>query len=279
MTAVLSARRHPLPGVELFTLEAGDGPLVLLMHGVTANAYVWEPVMERLAGTFRAISLDQRGHGRSGRPPGAVYAAEHFAADVAALVSRLGGGPAFLVGHSLGSRNALVAAARYPALVAGVVAVDFTPHIETAVFDTLDERVGRGLRRFESLDAVRHSLRERYPRLPADAIERRARYGYTRADDGAWVPLADLDAMVTICTGLREDLVPAVRALRVPTLLVRGADSLVVSPEALARTRQLRPDLPALVLDGADHYVHEEQPAALATAIHEFLTGLGSEGR
>jgi len=165
---------------------------------------------ELLAARFRITSIDQRGHGRAAKPA-AGYAAEDYAADVARIVQE----KTVLIGHSLGARNALVAGARYPDKVGAVVAIDFTPYIEAEVFDALDARVNGGNRDFDSLQEVAAYLKARYPRLPADAIERRARHGYERVD-GRWRPLALPAAMRDTCAGLRADLVPTLKGISVP---------------------------------------------------------------
>ena len=265
-----------LGGLSLHGVTAGSGPLALLGHGITANAYVFLPLMARLADRFRLVSLDQRGHGRSGKPAEG-YAAADFAADVAAAIGVLGGGRALLIGHSLGARNALEAGVRYPELVAAVVAIEFTPFIEPEVFDALDARVGGGDRLFESLDAVKGYLADRYQRLPADAVERRARYGYVPAG-GGWRALADPAAMRQTARGLRASLEPTLRAISVPTLLVRGAESRLVSPAAWAKTQRLRPDLPAVEVEGGDHYAPEEVHGPIADEIARFWQSFG-QGR
>ena len=219
---------------------------------------------ELLAARFRIVSIDQRGHGR-GPKPATGYAAEDYAHDISQMIQE----KTLLIGHSLGARNALVAGAGYPEKVAAVVAIDFTPFIEREVFDALDERVNRGDRVFSSLEEVRAYLKDRYPRLPADAVERRARHGF-ECVDGEWRALALPAAMRQTCAGLREDLAPCLKKIGVPVLLIRGADSKLVSREAWAKTKALRPDLPAQEIAGADHYVHEEQPAAVAAAVIDF---------
>ena len=219
---------------------------------------------ELLATRFRITSIDQRGHGRASKPASG-YAAEDYAADIARTV----GERTLLIGHSLGARNALVAGARYPEKVAAVLAIDFTPYLEPEVFDALDARVNGGNRGFDSLQEVAAYLKQRYPRLPADAIERRARHGY-ECVDGVWRALAAPAAMRETCAGLRADLAPALKAIRVPVLLLRGEDSKLVSRAAWDKTRALRPDLPAREITGADHYVPEEQPAAVAAAVLDF---------
>jgi 2-(acetamidomethylene)succinate hydrolase len=219
---------------------------------------------ELLASRFRITSIDQRGHGLA-RKPASGYAAEDYARDVNEFLFE----KTLLIGHSLGARNALVAGVRYPEKVAAVVAIDFTPFIEREVFDALDARVEGGAREFASVEEIRRYLKDRYPRLPADAIERRARHGYEHVD-GKWRPLAAPAAMRETCAGLREKIDEMLRAISVPVLLLRGEDSRLVSREAWAKTRALRPDIAAREIAGADHYVPEEQPAAVAAAVLDF---------
>ena len=219
---------------------------------------------ELLASRFRIVSVDQRGHGRAPKPKSG-YAAADYARDIAKLAE----GRTLLIGHSLGARNALVAGTSYPDKAAAVVAIDFTPYIEPEVFEALEARVNGGSRDFSSLDEVQKYLRERYPRLPDDAIRRRAQHGYERVK-GKWRPLASPAAMRATCAGLRENLEETLRNIRVPTLLLRGADSKLVSRAAWEKTKALRPDIRAQEIADADHYVPEEQPAAVAAAVIDF---------
>lgn len=260
----LQSELYRLRTTLIFAIGAGSGTPVICLHGITANAYVFEPVIGLLAERFRMVSIDQRGHGRSGRPPS--YSAEDFAADTAALVERLGAGPAILLGHSLGARNALVTANRYPELVRAVVAVDFTPFIEPEILTELQARVRGGDRAFADRKALEAYLCARYPLLPADAIRRRARYGYRNSPEGLR-PLADARAMDLIAEGLKADLAAEMRALKQRSVLVRGASSKLVSPAAWRKTRELRPDVEAVEIAAADHYVPEEQPAAIAALV------------
>ena len=219
---------------------------------------------ELLAARFRISAIDQRGHGRALKPP-TGYAAADYARDIAETLEE----KTPLIGHPLGARNALVTGERYPQKVSAVVAIDFTPFIEPEVFDALDSRVDGGARDFASADEIRNYLKGRYPRLPADAIERRARHGYEQ-NEGRWRPLAAPAAMRETCKGLRQDLVVTLKQIQVPVLLLRGQESKLVSPEAWAKTRALRPDITAREIAGADHYVPEEQPAAVAAAVLDF---------
>ena len=247
----------------------GQAPLMLFFHGITSNSAVFAPLMAQLSHRFRTVAVDQRGHGLSDKPESGYEAAD-YAEDIAALIRTLDAGPAILVGHSLGSRNSVTAAALYPDLVRSVVAIDFTPYIETEVFDALESRVNAGDQLFSDIEAVKGYLAARYVNLPGAAVDIRAESGY-RAVEGGLRPLAAPHAMEATAKGLRQDLVPAFRDVSRPVLIVRGEDSKLVSADALARTSRLRPDLPVVVVPAADHYVNETAPDITLRAITNFI--------
>lgn len=274
MTAVASykdmnMRRIDCGRITLNVREAGSGPLMLFFHGITANSATLAPLAARFSDRFTTVVVDQRGHGHSDKPESG-YGAQDFADDIVTLIKALDRGPAILVGHSLGSRNSVTAAVRAPDLVRSVVAIDFTPYIETEVFDALEARVNAGDQLFGDLGAVKAYLAARYPSFPAEAIDIRAQSGY-REVEGGLRPLASPSAMAQIATGLRADLTQTYRELAKPALLVRGEVSKLVSAEALAKTSRLRPDLPVVVVPGADHYVNEVSPDITFRAITNFI--------
>jgi 2-(acetamidomethylene)succinate hydrolase len=264
-----SSRRIDTGRITLNVREAGDGPLMLFFHGITSNSAVFTPLMARLSDRFTTIAVDQRGHGLSDKPESG-YAADDYAEDIAGLIRTLDRGRAILVGHSLGARNSVTAAMRYPDLVRSVIAIDFTPYIETEAFDALETRVNAGSQLFENMTAVETYLAGRYPNISADAIKIRAESGYEPVDGGLR-PLALPTAMAQTAKGLRSDLTHAYREVKKPVLIVRGELSKLVSAAALAKTSRLRPDLPVVVVPDADHYVNEVSPEITLKAITNFI--------
>ena len=265
-------RRTSGLAVDLAYQVGGDprGTPVIFLHGTSANLAVWEPVAEALTEPALTISIDQRGHGRSDQPA-TGYEASDFSGDIRALQEMLGHGPAVVVGHSLGARNAWVFAAEHPDAVLGVVAVDYTPFIEGEVLDTLERRVAAGDRRFADVAEIESYLAKRYPRMPQDAVARRARFGYQHDADGCLRPLASGTALASVVDGLRIDHPGAFAGVRVPMAALRGEDSAIVSPAAWAAARELRPDIEWVDVADADHYVPEEQPAVVAGVIDRML--------
>lgn len=116
-------------GIRLHWMEAGDGPLVVLLHGFPEYWYSWRRQLPWLADRgFRAVALDQRGYNRSEKPAGTDrYRIGHLVSDVAALVDRLGDGGAFVAGHDWGGVVAWSLAYRYPALVRRLAVLN-APH-------------------------------------------------------------------------------------------------------------------------------------------------------
>lgn len=103
--------------------SGGDGPAVLLLHGLAGHAFEWWPVVSRLVRTHRVIAFDQRGHGGSTRRPGDV-SRDAFVAEVLGVVEALDCAPVLLVGQSMGAHTALLTAAARPDVVRGLVLVE-----------------------------------------------------------------------------------------------------------------------------------------------------------
>lgn len=102
-------------------LEAGQGPLIVLLHGFTGAKENWLPLMRRLAKTHRVIAPDLPGWGESHRAPGADYGPSAQVERIAAFLRAFGAPPALLVGHSMGGQFTGLLAARHPELVRSIV--------------------------------------------------------------------------------------------------------------------------------------------------------------
>ncbi|ALX65896.1 alpha/beta fold hydrolase [Microbacterium sp. XT11] len=252
--------------VDLAFRTRGSGPVVVMLHGTSASHAVWEPVAQALVPEATTVAVDQRGHGRSDKPS-AGYAAAEFADDVVTVLDAIGAETAVVAGHSLGARNAWVAAARHPDRISGIVCVDYTPWVEPEVLDVLQARVAAGDREFADLASVRAYLQERYPLLPADAVDRRAEWGYRTTASGTWRPLADPGGMQQLIDGFRDPHEREFRAVAVPARHIRGAGSAIVRDAAWTAAIEARPQDAWRIVPDADHYVVEETPGIVAEEI------------
>jgi 2-(acetamidomethylene)succinate hydrolase len=259
--------------IRLHGTRVGRGPLVVYLHGITANWAVWQPILEGMSAETTGVAISQRGHGQSDKPA-SEYGSKGFVADTLALIESVGLGPAIIVGHSLGARNAVVAGAERPDLVRGVLSVDFVPQVERAALDTLKDRVLKGDRSFESLDDAKAYLAERYKLIPPDAIARRAENGFVEID-GKWRPRAIAASVAQTSDGLYEDYHQAYQNIKVPTIAVRGEKSTLISAEAFAKAAGMRPDIEHITVEGVDHYVPEEDPATTMRLLRKLISAAG----
>lgn len=147
-------------GVRLRTRTLGNGRPVLLIHGWTLAHEVWDRPMQALAAAgYRAIAIDLRGHGDSDAPLGG-YDIAQLAADGAAVLRAAAGGPATVVGWSLGGLTALRMGHDFPELVSGVVTVASVgvAHVRHEAYPfgpPAGEAAESALRGFEFADRIR----------------------------------------------------------------------------------------------------------------------------
>jgi len=127
----ISHRSVATNGINLHVAEAGEGPLVLLVHGFPESWYSWRHQLPALAAAgFHAVAPDVRGYGRSDAPePIEAYSMKEMTADMAGLVDAIGERTAVIVGHDWGSPIAWHSALLYPDKFRAVAAlsVPFTP--------------------------------------------------------------------------------------------------------------------------------------------------------
>ena len=111
-------------GLTLHYQQVGDGPDVVMVHGITGNLAVWHlQLVPALSDRFRVLTYDLRGHGYSGTPPSG-YTPDDMADDLLGLLDGLELERPALVGHSYGADITLYFAARHPDRVSQVVAIE-----------------------------------------------------------------------------------------------------------------------------------------------------------
>lgn len=106
-------------------VEAGTGPLVMLLHPLAQCGEFWRPLIDVLSPEFHVIAPDARGHGES-QWDGSPFTVEDMAADVALIIERTGDQPAAVLGMSMGGCASIALAVRRPDLVSGLVLADTT---------------------------------------------------------------------------------------------------------------------------------------------------------
>lgn len=263
---------------------AADAPPVLFLHGGGQTRHAWAGSCAVVATHgWRAIALDQRGHGDSGRAPHGAYDDADFAADVVAVVRALGR-PAVLVGASLGGLASLLASHAQPDIARAVVLVDVTPRLEqTGVLRVLSFMRARpdGFASLEeAADAVAAYQPQRRRAPSTDGLRKNLRQG----PDGRWRWHWDPELMASWSAERwsverRERAVAerfdAARALAVPTLLIHGKQSDVVSDATSREFLDVVPHAQYVDLADAAHMVAGDRNDVFTATVVGFLDGLG----
>ena len=253
--------------VELVHDSVGEGPPLLILHGLFGWARNWQSVARALAERYRVLAVDLRNHGRSPHTADMDYSL--MAADVAALIDAEGLGPVTLVGHSMGGKTAMTLALTQPARVARLVVVDIaaiaTPDQHTPIIDAMLALPLDTVRRRQQAEEL----------LLASVPDREIRLFLLQnflpgPDAGAWrFNLAGLRAAMP---ALIDSLpVPPDARYDGPMHVIRGARSDRVTAETLAHMKPAFPRLCLHTVANAGHWPHAEAPAAFMLALEDAL--------
>jgi pimeloyl-ACP methyl ester carboxylesterase len=242
----------------------GEGPGVLLLHGLAGTAREWEETAAWLSETHRVIALDQRGQGRSERRPDDV-SREAFVDDAIAAIDELALAPAVLVGQSLGGHTAFLVAAARPDLVRGLVVAEASPAEAKPGEPDEIRKLLSAWPAFASREAAQEFFGGDTP------VGRAWARNLEEADDGL-VPAFDTDVMVETIAAAADGRWDEWRRIQAPTLIVRGEHGDLPEKEA-AEMAQALPSAELVTLPGG-HDVHLDAPEAWRTAVEGFLARL-----
>jgi pimeloyl-ACP methyl ester carboxylesterase len=260
---------------------AANGEIVVLLHGGGQTRHSWGRTAQRLAAGGRtAIALDARGHGDSEWHPQHEYSLDSFVSDLLIFVATLER-PPVLVGASLGGITALVAAGEHPGVARGLVLVDVVVKLEPAGVKRIRDFLKAHRDGFETLEDVAAAIEAYNP------VRRRSRNldglkkNVRQRADGRWYWHWDPEFMSNDDEPQRQsdrsDLAHAASQLTIPTLIVRGLQSDVVSDAGLAEMLTLVPHAEVVDVKAAGHMVAGDDNDVFADRLEGFLARIDAE--
>ena len=272
-------------GVSLAVAEwpgPATGPVVVCVHGLTANHTCWASVADVLSPARRLIAYDLRGRGESDKPEHG-YSLMHHTEDLLGLLDHFGLERAVLVGHSLGAHIAVRFAATHPERVDRLVLVDGGIDVRHEVLESLRPAINRLGVEFPSLDMFLGFVRM----LPMfegrwnDYLERYFRYDVEELPAGTVRSKAARHAIEEEIGNLeRERLWVYHHRITAPTLILRAPDGLLAPTDCLMTQDEAEamahaiPRATLVVVPGTNHYTvllgqHPTVQAALRAFVEE----------
>lgn len=266
-------------GLRLYYREYGQAQAahapVLCLPGLTRNSKDFHDLALRLSAQRRVIAVDLRGRGRSERDPrgAAGYSPLVELDDVLRLIAQASLGPSVVIGTSRGGILAMLMASVRPDLLRGIVLNDIGPELDPAGIARIRGYVGVG-EAPESWEAAASALEAlhgaHFPGLSAQDWLAYARRSFTEREGR---PAFDYDPAIgeSLRGAPAGDLWPQFAALAaIPTLVLRGAHSDLLSAETVARMREQKPDLLAVTVPDRGHVPFLDEPEVTA-ALDAFL--------
>jgi pimeloyl-ACP methyl ester carboxylesterase len=263
-------------GLRLAGDEWGDpgGRVVILQHGGGQTRHAWKGAGQVLAASgYHAVAFDARGHGDSDWAGAGHYGQDLMVADLEAVVEQLGAERPILVGASMGGGTSLVAVGEGHVDAAALVLVDIAPRLEPGGAAKIATFMGQKPDGFDSLQEVADAIASYQPHRTRprslDGLAKNVRLGEDGRYHWHWDPafrqgernLEKRQARLEECA----------RSLALPTLLVRGGSSDILSEDGAAEFMVLCPSAEYVNIAGAAHMVAGDKNDIFADAVIEFL--------
>lgn len=263
-------------GVQLAGDSWGNpaGPLVILLHGGGQTRHAWKGAGETLgARGYHVVAFDARGHGDSDWSPTATYGDDIQVEDLRHLVAALGGRRPVLIGASMGGATSLTAVGEGAVDAHALVLVDVGPVIEKSGADKVRAFMEQRPEGFDTLEEVAEAIANYQPQRKRprnlDGLAKNVRIAPNGKYVWHWDPrrlshtrrVMEREARLKACS----------RNLRLPTLLVRGGLSDVLSEEGARAFLELCPHSEYVHVSDAAHMVAGDRNDAFANAALDFL--------
>ena len=265
-------------GLKLHYLDfGGEGkPALVCIHGLTGNAHNFDALIPHLTPRYRVLALDVRGRGDSEWGPALDYNPQVYVSDLKEFLDGLGIERVSLVGTSMGGVISMMFAGGYPEAVAHLVLNDIGPDIDPAGLMRIVAYVSQAPERFKNPAAVGAYYRQTYPpaaRLSDAELDEWVRWSVKPAGDGGltWKMDPAIRRPPRGGSAARPiDLWLHYNRVLAPILIVRGAESDILSRDTAARMVKVQRGVRLIEVPGVAHAPSLVEPIALE-AITGFL--------
>jgi len=279
-----TAQTHPadkfieVKGLRLHYLDfGGDGrPWLVCVHGLSGNAHNFDQIAASLSRRYHLLSVDVRGRGDSAWGPPTEYLPKYYVEDLAAILERVGIARTTLVGTSMGGIISMMYAGGWPERVERLVLNDIGPDIDPAGAARIGGYMGIAPERFNDIGEVAGYYRKTYPamtNMPEEKLRDSVKWSVKPLDGGGlgWKIDPTIRRPIRGATAQqRPDLWVPFARIACPILVIRGADSDILSQRTAAQMKTMHTGVTVVEVPGVAHAPSLTEPEA-ASALAKFL--------
>ena len=256
-----------------WTSQQVNAPDLVLLHGYTGHCRSWDAFAKVMSKQYRVLALDQRGHGETEWARADQYGTMEMVADLDAFVSALRLERFVLLGLSMGGMVAIAYAGARPVQLARLVIVDIAPEIAAEGIQNIQQSVARS-DVFDTVEDAFRRARADNPVPPEGHHYDRVRASLMRTDEGKWTYRYDRALREPGSQRLRltvEEGWDAVASFNVPTLLIRGEHSPLLSRDVADKFVSIAKNSQLVEVPGSGHPVPLDKPEGFLDAVQTFL--------
>ncbi len=269
--------------MQLFFQKIGEGPVLIILHGLYGCSDNWISIARKLSGTFTIYMVDQRNHGRS--PHHAEHTYNAMAEDLNELFITENITKASIIGHSMGGKTAMLFAALFPAKVEKLIVVDIGPG-GYANIDNHSLQILAHLNIAQSMLSInfeaftsRVQIDKELAKTVTDVnIRQFLMKNVHRNHDNSFCWKLNIDAISKSMPAIMgsislKDIVNESVTETYPSLFIKGEKSDYINSDQKLLINKYFPRAKIETINGAGHWVHAEQPEEFIETVYSFLTG------
>ena len=269
------SEQHPM---KLFYRHFGEGPPLIILHGLYGSSDNWVSIAKNLADSFTVYLPDQRNHGQS--PHSEIHDYNSMRDDLFELVTSLHIRKFFLAGHSMGGKTAMAFAVKWPEMINALVIADISPFTNENNKQTIHKQHLAILKTILSIDPATIKSRGEAENLLTDKIISEKVRGFIlkhlqriSGDKFAWKLNAsalynNLDKImeaIDLQSGSSQPITGF------PVIFLKGSNSNYITATDVAQIRKVFPAAEFIVINGAGHWIHADKPDEVASSLRKLL--------
>lgn len=257
--------------MKLFYRKSGQGPPLIILHGLFGSSDNWITIARRLADRYTVYLPDLRNHGQS--PHSDIHTYDSMCDDLYELVTDLGLKKFFLAGHSMGGKTAIAFAARWPGMILGLLVADISPFADETRYDQAHNQHLTIIRTILSTDLASISSRQQAGAILMEKIasvsirelilknirrKEENKFEWKLNPQSLYKNLGNIMAPID----LKEGFIQPVTGF--PVIFLKGSESKYLTSADMDRIKKVFPAAELVEIPGAGHWVHTDKPDEVA---------------